>query len=331
MPEVVVRIQNVSMFIEGDLDPKVHDEIRRVMSYVVPGHEYMPQYKRSQIMAKYSKKDPWDGTKTVALHGYGWRGLKAPSGLYSYLKEVLARNEVYHRVVDERPLALPSPGYAAPTLVPRDYQQEQMIAPALDRQRGVMKASTGSGKTEVLVKIIVEAGVFPAFFYVTSCDLLRQAYNRFSKYVTKDGQPARIGRVGDGYCDIQPITISTVQSAQKALTGAFTKYSHDDYSTDDDTKFSEVQKRDIQDAVREAQFVYVDEAHHCSAQTIQDILNNSHKARWRIGGSASPWRDDGLDILIEACFGKRFCDITASYLIERGFLVKPIITFNHFR
>lgn len=69
---------------------------------------------------------------------------------------------------------------------------------------------------------------------------------------------------------------------------------------------------------------------HCSCDTIQSISRASHRSRLRIGGSASPWRDDGLDILIEAQFGKRLCDISASYLIKKNFLVKPEITFNHF-
>jgi superfamily II DNA or RNA helicase len=75
----------------------------------------------------------------------------------------------------------------------------------------------------------------------------------------------------------------------------------------------------------------VQNCHHVSCKTIQAILNNSFKARMRFGGSASPWRDDGLDILIEACFGRRLCSVDASFLIEQGYLVKPCIMFNHFK
>jgi superfamily II DNA or RNA helicase len=211
----------------------------------------------------------------------------------------------------------------------RDYQLP-IVESALKRQRGVIKSSTGSGKTEVVVKIMVEVACFPAIFYVTSCDLLLQAKDRFSRYVTYNGLPAKIGQIGAGVCDIQPITIATVQSCERVLTGKYTKYTYDDYSSDDKTEFSDPQKNAIREMVKDAKFVVFDECQHCSCETIQSILNESHSARFRFGCSASPWRDDGLDLLIEACFGRRVCDVTASFLINSGYLLKPFITFNHF-
>jgi superfamily II DNA or RNA helicase len=322
-----VHLGNVFMSIRGDMPQDLRDEIRRVMSYVVPGHKYMRRYKQDQILAKYSGKQPWDGTKTVALIKPD--GLRAPTGLLSYLRETLSSRGVPYEVFDERPMPITSPGYSTKGLILRDYQRSAVDI-GLTRQRGVMKAATGSGKTEMMVAMFVEASSFPAVFYVPSCDLLEQAYDRFSEYVTKNGQPAQIGRVGAGHCDIQPITIATVQSCQLSLTGQYTKYAHDDCSYDDKTAFNEQQKKQIKEMVHQAQFAYFDEAQHVSADTIQDILNNSHSARYRIGGSASPWRDDGLDILIEAAFGRRFCDISATFLIAEGFLLRPNITFNHF-
>jgi hypothetical protein len=44
--------------------------------------------------------------------------------------------------------------------------------------------------------------------------------------------------------------------------------------------------------------------------------------------SASPWRDDNQDLVIEGILGKRIVEISASFLIERGYLVKPIIRFK---
>lgn len=47
-----------------------------------------------------------------------------------------------------------------------------------------------------------------------------------------------------------------------------------------------------------------------------------------VHNSATPYRDKGDDILIDACFGKTIADINASFLIKRGYLVKPIIYFD---
>jgi len=47
-----------------------------------------------------------------------------------------------------------------------------------------------------------------------------------------------------------------------------------------------------------------------------------------VHNSATPWRDMGDDILIDGCFGKCISDINASFLIKKGFLVKPVIYFQ---
>jgi superfamily II DNA or RNA helicase len=321
-PSIVVKVRNVSMSIEGDIPMDLRDDIRKTLSYVVPNFKYMPCYKKSVNSGK-----PWDGTSTVALIK-GEHRLEAPSGLLSYIKEVLDRRQVPYSVEDERLATISSPGYSH-TVVARDYQKP-IIESILSRKRGVLKVATGGGKTQIIIAAFAEAAVFPAMFYVTSCDLLEQAYDRFMDYTFCNGKKAEIGRIGGGHCDIKPITIATVQSCERALTGEYNKYDFDDFSAEDDTEFSEQQKSQIKDVVAEAQFAYVDECHHVSCKTIQSILNNSYRARFRVGGSASPWRDDGLDILIEACFGRRLCDIDASFLIERGFLIKPTIVFNHF-
>ena len=46
-----------------------------------------------------------------------------------------------------------------------------------------------------------------------------------------------------------------------------------------------------------------------------------------VHNSATPWRDKGDDILIDACFGRQICNITASFLIEHPnkYLVRPDI------
>jgi superfamily II DNA or RNA helicase len=322
---ITIRVGNVNMYLEGRIPLEVIDEIQETMSYVVPGHRFMPRFKKAQETGE----EEWDGTKTVARRQRG--RIKAPTGLYSYVLEILKRRDLPYQTLDERPASLKMTGWSTEGFEPRDYQRKPMDA-GLNRARGVMQAATGAGKTEMVIGMTAEARSFPAIFYVNSCDLLEQAYDRFRKYIRYNGEPAEIGRVGGGHFDIQPITIATVQTTERALTGGdYHKYMFDDVSLDDKTSLSDRQNAELAELVREAQFTYVDECHHVSCDTIQSILNNSHSARYRYGGSASPWRDDGLDILIEAAFGRRFCAITASYLIKNGYLVRPNITFNHFR
>ena len=69
--------------------------------------------------------------------------------------------------------------------------------------------------------------------------------------------------------------------------------------------------------------VLVSNCHHLAANTFVDISKKAKNAYYRIGVSATPWRDDGADMMIESALTKR-CDkydITASKLIEQGYLV----------
>ena len=69
--------------------------------------------------------------------------------------------------------------------------------------------------------------------------------------------------------------------------------------------------------------VLVHNCHHTPADTISQVSRWCKDAYYRIGVSATPWRDDGADLLIDAVFSKQNKDlaITASYLIQRGYLV----------
>jgi hypothetical protein len=99
--------------------------------------------------------------------------------------------------------------------------------------------ATGAGKTFCAASIIAELGVVPAIFFVTSKDLLKQAYDEFTKKIRLDGSPITVGRVGGGYTDIRDITVMTVQTAikvcpkwddalRKYTTAQFVKFDDED-------------------------------------------------------------------------------------------------------
>jgi len=71
--------------------------------------------------------------------------------------------------------------------------------------------------------------------------------------------------------------------------------------------------------------VLVHNCHHASAKTVVDVLKASSNAYWRYGGSATPYRESGDDILIQAMFGSKIVDISASHLIKNGYLIPPYV------
>lgn len=75
--------------------------------------------------------------------------------------------------------------------------------------------------------------------------------------------------------------------------------------------------------------VLVHNCHHLPANTMSEIARKAENAYYRIGVSATPWRDSGDDLLIEAILSKRKPEnaINASKLIDLGFLVPCTIYF----
>jgi len=105
-------------------------------------------------------------------------------------------------------------------------------------------------------------------------------------------------------------------------------YQFDDEDAWDEAAIDNVEKnRKIKKLIRLARGVYFDECHHAAAKTVTDVLTASEAAYWRFGGSATPYRESGDDIMIQAMFGSKIVDISASYLIRQGSLVTPYVFF----
>jgi len=63
--------------------------------------------------------------------------------------------------------------------------------------------------------------------------------------------------------------------------------------------------------------IMVHNCHHAAAKTVSDTINASPNAFWRYGGSATPYREDGAEILLQALFGRKIVDISASTRQQR--------------
>ena len=68
----------------------------------------------------------------------------------------------------------------------------------------------------------------------------------------------------------------------------------------------------------------VDEAHVASV-VIEELGKQAKNAYYRLGLSGTPWRMDNQEIRIEGTLGRKIIEVSASDLIELGFLVPPKI------
>ena len=315
---VQIVIGNIDSKIVGILPDQVNQDLDRVLSYKHPDARHIPSVKARK----------WDGVFHLYKRS---RGQSFYTGLLSLVREVLDRHKIEFTKIDRR--VCPTPNMPELKFVPSsNYEERDYQSFTIDRSikftRGVLGVCTGGGKTMMVTRMIGEIKTAPFIFYVLTKDLMRQAHEDLSECLN---QP--IGMIGDSQCDIQNITVCTIQTAIRSLNQGNPNFKISDYIFDDEDKWDEkgienAEKSErIRDLIRNAKGVYFDEIHHASAKTCQDVLTASSNAFWRFGGSATPYREDGSDLLIQAMFGAKVVDINASYLIKRNFLVKPYIYF----
>lgn len=348
MDELVLEVGNcVTSIVSGSLNKETYQEFRRALGYRPDDYQFMIRQYAEKVRQQCRKKGysdrkineavqrarEWDGYKSDVRYNRGHCGFykKRPythfsTGLISTARQFFKKYNIPHKCIDIRgePPSRELNLCMSNAFEERDYQREAKDK-AIKQTRGIIKASTGSGKTGIACEIIAELGIRPFVFYVTSTDLLEQAYNEIHNFVLKDGEPLQVGRIGGGHKDIQDINVMTIQTAVRSLGEAYEKY--DEESKDDDkTDYSDI-RDEICKLIYNAKGIIFDECQHVSSRTAQIVSDRSENAYYRYGMSATPKRDQGDDILIDACFGKTICNISSSYLIDKGYLIKPEIWF----
>ena len=344
-----IKITNNYSLLLGDIPHQAYAAIDNECSYYLSGYVFSKKYNTISYTCRDcgSKKSDqsglilcpscksnnleerreWDGKSHLAKQ----RGkcITFPTGLFSKIRDILKEQNINSTIIDERNSVVLSNSYTLNDKYKlRDYQ-EFSVNKSCECQRGIIQVGTGGGKNIISVGIMSKTGLIPTIFYVLSKDLLLQAKEEFEDKIRKNGQKINIGMVGAGECDIQDITVMTIQTAVRAFGKRFVASDDDEYE-DDKTDIA-IKKQEICDFVRSAKLVFVDECHHAPSDIVRDIMNESKDAKYRFGLSASPWRDDGNDMLIEAQFGRKIVKITSSYLIKNNYLVKPKIYFKRIK
>lgn len=151
---------------------------------------------------------------------------------------------------------------------PRPYQAEAIDAWSRARGRGVVVLPTGAGKTHVAVLAIDEKRR-SALVVAPTLDLVRQWYDLLRATF---GVP--VGVVGGGDHDVQPITVTTYDSAYLHMEHLGARFG----------------------------LVIFDECHHLPSATYA-LAARLAIAPYRLGLTATPERTDGRDALLEELVG----------------------------
>ena len=180
------------------------------------------------------------------------------SNIIEYLKQ--SGIEYADHVLSEETMMLSSSLSSPSPLSLRDYQQRALDNWLRAGLRGCVVLPTGSGKTIVGIRAIEKANV-ASLVVVPTLDLMDQWTINLSKYFPS----VRIGNLGGGTDDIQPITVSTYDSAYIRASFLGNKFS----------------------------LVIFDEVHHLAALGYRTIAEQM-AAPFRLGLTATIEREDEL-------------------------------------
>jgi superfamily II DNA or RNA helicase len=170
--------------------------------------------------------------------------------------------------------------------------QERAVDAALGRRMGLVCAPAGAGKT-VLGLVAVARRRQPALWLTHTVELARQAAARATTVLGL--APDEIGFIGDGECRVgERLTIALTQSLA----------------------------RSIPPALLGVGMVVLDEAHHCPAEQTAAVVAQ-FPARYVLGLTATPYRRDKLDAVLEFYLGPIVARIDKEDLADR--LITPRI------
>lgn len=306
---ITLELHNSFGIINGNIDEKHLKELDNILSYQIQGYQFM-QYAGST----------WDGRKRLLNKKNG----KYPIGLTSKIEEFLTKRAIAYQIVDRRILPAPRDylDFSASNIFEDREYQAKVIETAIQNGSGIVRACTGSGKTSMVSKLIGHYKV-KTIVYVISVSLLYQ----FKETLERLYPFLKVGVIGDGKCQIEDVTVATIQSIGSAFN-----YKLDLVGLDSEFNKEKViqkvsEKEAIKKAVQDTELFIFDECHIVGSALSLLAHNNSFNARHRFLFSATPWRSSGDSILIEAVGGPEIAYVSAEELIKLGYLVPPKILF----
>ena len=244
--------------------------------------------KNKSLLREYLGETLYNKNNTIVF--------KYPLGLYWRILDFIRKCEI-------KPIIHPYP--QGPCLNPVSinvspwYYQEKAVNRILSGQipnRGTLVMATGAGKTMLAAMITAALGV-NTIFYVHSTDLLEQAAQVYEKVFQQ-----KIGRIGGDHFDIKPITIATVQTVYSCL------------------ELKDKRWDSLSVYLNNVDLMFIDEGHMLGAETVFKIsqITDSY---YSYALTATPKRDDGKDLLIEAGTGPAVNIISEKELVDKGYIL----------
>ena len=230
-----------------------------------------PEFYKAQSM----RLATYDKPRVIACGEDLPRHLALPRGCFSELVAFLEGHKIKAIIRDERFAGTPIKAVFHGLLRP---MQENAVAKVLEHDDGLICAPTAFGKTAVASWLIAQRGV-NALVIVHRQQLLDQWRERLAMFLNMPID--EIGQIGGGKTKrTGVIDVAVIQSLHR--------------------------EKEVKDFVGEYGHVVVDECHHLSAFTFEQVMRQV-KAKFVVGLTATPTRKDGHHpIIYMQCGPARF-------------------------
>jgi len=272
MPSVTIVLGNRMSYLEPALPQDIAYEVEDFFAVLQPDAPSEPR-----------ESDWWLGFNASSSTIY--------TGLVPYLRGFLKRHYPNVRVdIRDARAKPPRQRTIHSKIVLREYQRPP-VEKMLQRGRGSVSLSTGSGKTIVLLETFARLGV-PGVMIVPTTVIMRQFLKTARKMLD-----CEVGQIGQGVWEPKFLTIAIMAGLNE-----------------DPGRTKEF--------LQGVDFFYVDEGHHIASETWFHCLMES-EAYYRFGGSGTMLRTDGQDLKLFAPTGPVAARVTSSQLVETGWLAKP--------
>jgi len=198
--------------------------------------------------------------------------------------------------------------------------QNEALAVCLNKQNGLVFIPTGGGKTFLMTKLTAERNVKTNIF-INSVDVAYQLLEAFEKNLSEP-----IGFIGDQTVDICAyINIILLPTAYLALQKTGCKIlTENKIAIESEYNFKEIKiperYHEIVEIIKQADMSLFDETDVLGAKTYAIVSQNTN-SYYNFGFSATPWRNDGKDMEIEAGLGRKIFEISMQELIDQNILV----------
>jgi superfamily II DNA or RNA helicase len=172
--------------------------------------------------------------------------------------------------------------------------QKRIIAQALDVRRGVVQSATGSGKTLTAAWLAKHFPTENILFVVPDEQILHHNVRALTEVLEEN-----IGQISGKTKRWERVTVGIINSLFRAVDTNPEKF-------------------------KEITVLIVDEAHRCgNTKMYKTVCNSLVNTGYRIGFSATGWREAGDNLVMEGLLGPTIIKVTPEELTNLGVLVKP--------